>query len=404
MAICRNIHIINHLPHVYELEDLIDFCGRYEHLYIFGHTEEQEWLLKFFDVCGIDVDGYVVTRVKNDEKGNRYCELPVLSLDEVLKLQKTGIILGIRDQLFGEIIPVLREKGFADYFQMTEHTRIGIIEQMLPRSQEEMTFEVSLTDHCNLSCQMCDHFAQLSEPWFVDADQFERDMRRMGELFDHRIGAVTLEGGEPALHPELLSFIRITRREFPDAQVIVLTNGTLLLQWEHSPHGNFWEVCRENRVDIKVTVYPIAIDYEQLQEKAVKYQVPIEMSSNIHAEELSRLVKISDKHPMDLKGSIPKYQCVHCLYFNKFNVVKDGRYYMCPIEAHINIFNHRFGENLSYAEGDWLDIYKVKDWHEFAEYSSNWIPFCRYCDQKHWRHHSEWKISSRMIEEYVDAE
>lgn len=60
MAIERNKHWINHLPHIYEVDDLLSFCGRYAKLYIYGCTEEQECITKFLDMCGVSITGYVV--------------------------------------------------------------------------------------------------------------------------------------------------------------------------------------------------------------------------------------------------------------------------------------------------------------------------------------------------------
>lgn len=264
-----------------------------------------------------------------------------------------------------------------------------------------MTFEISLADHCNLSCQMCDHFSQLSKEWCVSIEQFEKDMIQMGKIFEHKIGAITLLGGEPTLHEDLFDCIRITRREFPDCELIILTNGVLLLELEHSPKGNLWEICRDYDVHISVTVYPVRLDYLAMEEKAKEYGVQLFMSSNIHAGKELKIKKISDKHTMDLTGSIDKFYCVNCLYFNKFNVLKEGRLYMCPIAAHSDIFNEAFEQNLALQEKDSLNIYSVKNWKEIAEFSCQYVPFCSYCDLKHWGHHSEWKASSKKIEEYV---
>lgn len=399
-TIARNKHWINRLPHIYELDDLLDFCGKYSHLYIYGRGEAQEWLLRFLDMCGVKVDGYVVS-FNPCEENFCYKQLPVKQIDEIIDMPDLGIIMGLPDYYLGKIIPNLREKNFKNYFIMTEHTRLGIAEQMAPRNKDEMTFEISLADHCNLSCQMCDHYSQLSDPWFADMEQLKKDLARMGELYDHEIGAITLLGGEPTLHPDLLEIIKITRQQFPKGQLILLTNGVLLLNLENSPKGNLWQVLKEYNVDVTVTVYPIKLDYKAIEEKAKEYGITLKMSSDIHAVNATKVVKISDKHVMDLDGKVPKAHAVHCLYFNKFNVLKDGRYYMCPVQAHIDIFNKKFGKNLEYAEGDYLDIYKVKDWHEFAEFSSWWVPFCRYCDQKNWGPHSEWKPSSKTIDEYI---
>lgn len=176
-----------------------------------------------------------------------------------------------------------------------------------------------------------------------------------------------------------------------------------MLDLEHSEYGNLWEVCKRCNVHITVTVYPIGINYEGIEKKAKEYGVSIAMSSDIHAAKNTKIVKTSDKHTMDLRGNVDKFYCVNCLYFNKFNVLKDGRYYMCPVEAHVNIFNKAFDKNLSFKEGDYLDIYKVKNWKEFAEFSSKYVPFCSYCDLKKWGHYGSWKPSTRKIEEYIEG-
>ena len=400
-TIARNRDWINRLPHIYELDDLISFCRKNKKIYIYGRGEAQEWMLRFFDMCGgINVEGYVVS-YNTVKTSFFYRELPVKLIDDVINQPDVAIVLALCDKYHGDIIPLFRKRGFTNYISLTEHTRLGIAEQMAPRNKDEMTFEISLADHCNLSCQMCDHFSQLSEPWFVDVDQFKRDICRMSEIYDHEIGAITLLGGEPTLHPHLIELLDYTRKQFPHTTIILLTNGVLLTKLKSSPQGNLWEALKRNAIHVTVTVYPINLDYKAIEEMASQYGISLSMSSDIHAVEASKQTKISDKHTMDLEGKVPKEHCIHCLYFNKFNVVKDGRYYMCPIQAHIDIFNRKFKTNLEYSEHDYLNIYDVDDWHEFAEYSSSWVPFCRYCDQKNWKHASEWKSSNKCIEEYV---
>lgn len=394
-------HLINDLPHIYELEDLMAFCKSHEKLYIYGRAFNQEYLLKYLDMCGIRVEGYVVSFIKGEQPPFLYREMPVVLADDVMDKPGVGLILGLADKYYGEVIPHLREKGFTKYFALTEYDKRAIACQMFPREKRDMTFEVSLVDHCNLSCQMCDHYSQLSEPWFLDVEQFSRDMHEMGRIYDHEIGAISLLGGEPTLHPRIIDIIKIVRREFPTSELIVLTNGVKLLSMEHMEDGNFWQVCKDYDVHITVTVYPIKLDYIAIEEKAKEYGIKLAMSSNIHAKELTKIDKISDKHTMNLTGSVPKFYSIHCLYFNKFNVVKDGRYYMCPIQAHSDIFNKAFGQHLELLPEDSLELTKVKDWHELAEFGASWVPFCRYCDLPHWHHASVWKASSKQMDEYV---
>lgn len=398
----KAVHVINELPHIYELEDMIRFCRQYGHIYIYGKAVNQEYLLKYFDMSGVNIDGYVVTSICENECFT-YREMSVITFEELMKnYTDVGIILGLSDKHYHNIIPMFRQYGFTDYFMMTEYNKRAIANQVRPRRHEEMAFEISLADHCNLSCQMCDHYSQLSEPWFVDMEQFDKDLTRMGAIYEHKIGYIALLGGEPTLHENLIDCIKIARREFPDSELILLTNGIRLLELEQGRNGNLWAVCRDYDVHITVTVYPIKLDYEKIEKKAKEYGVVITMSSDIHAAELTKAVKISDKHTMKLESDIEAFYCVNCLYFNKFNVLKDGHIYMCPIAAHIDIFNRRFGTNLELKEADSLDIYQITTWKEIADFSSNHVPFCSYCDLPNWRHHSQWKASSKSIDEYID--
>lgn len=74
---------------------------------------------------------------------------------------------------------------------------------------------------------------------------------------------------------------------------------------------------------------------------------------------------------------------------------------MCPIAAHSDIFNKRFEQNLLIRDEDYLDIYQINSWEEITEFTCSYVPFCSYCDLKNWGHHSEWKTSSKKIEEYI---
>lgn len=398
----KKYHLINELPHIYEMEDMINFCHNYSKVYIYGRGVQQEYLLKFFDMIDIQIEGYVVTTKKSgDDECFQYRKMDVVEFEEIKDQKEIGVILALSDKYFGQLIPLFRKMNFDRFFVMSEYNKRSIANQMKPRSQEELTFEISLVDHCNLSCQMCDHYSQLSDKWFVSMEQFEKDMKRMGEICNHKLAAISLLGGEPTLHPEIIECLKITRREFPDTEIIVLTNGILLLKLENSSKGNFWEVCKKLDIHITVTVYPLNIDYIAIERKAKEYGVILAMSSDIHAKQLTNVIKISDKHTMDLSGSVGKHECVSCLYYNKFCVLKDGKVFMCPISAHIDIFNRKFNKNLRIKDADFLDIYKIESWKDISKFSCQYVPFCSYCDLKNWGHHSEWKASSMSIEEYV---
>jgi len=386
------------LANFYEMEDMICFAKKHNSLYIYGAGEKQEYLLKFLDFCGVKVDGYVVSY--NTEQNLKYRKIPIKLAKDVIAHKGIGIILGLPDMHYGGIIPWFREEGFNDYFILSEHSKNSIAIKMTPASPDKMTFEVSLTSHCNLNCQMCNHFSQLSPKRFLDVGSYEQDMRRMSELLGHKLYNLVLAGGEPLLHKEIIKIIEIARREFPETGIAIITNGLLLQQSEHSESGNLWQICRDNHVKLTVTRYPVNINYNAIEELAKKYDIKLKISAEIHAA-IPTTDKFSVIEPLDLDGKQPIYGAVSCFYFNKCRNLRNGRLYTCNRIADIGIFNDYFNQNLEVSEEDSIDIYKAKNFEEIVEFMAKPPPFCRYCDVENWKWHSPWKRSSKKIEEYL---
>ena len=385
-------------PHVYELTDMVEFCQKYDEVYIYGAAYKQQMLYKLLkNNKKINVKGFVVT----DIEANKVPVGDVYPVDEVLKRKRAGVILGLGDGYYRQIIPKFREIGFTDYFLPTEWNKRTIAEQMTPRDPEYNSFEISLTDHCNMTCQMCDHYAQLSDEWYIDTDILDRDLKRMNELCKGKCAVITLLGGEPLLHPDIIKCMEIARRHFEECLIVLLTNGLLLLKKENDEKGNLWEVCKRLNITISITRYPIKLDYDAIKKKAAEYKVALLLSSDIHSAVPLEEAKISYKHTFNLEGNPDNIYFPACHYYNHLGVVKDGRYYMCPVSAHIDIFNKKFGKNLKLTDKDSIDIFEAESWEDIANFQADRIPFCCYCDIQKWGCHSVWKPSTGKIEEYI---
>lgn len=380
-------------PHMYEIEEMLNFANKYKKLYIYGCAENQEYLLKFLDICGVPVNGYVVTFPL--EACLKYRQIPIKLIEDVVKQEDAGVIIGLSDRYFDQVIPNLRRLNFSDYFVMSEHNKRTIAHKLRPRSKERMWIEVNLVDHCNLNCQMCDHFSQLvTTPFFLDIKTFERDMNRLAELCDNYIGIIKLQGGEPTLHPDLISFIEITRKLFPKCVIYLFTNGLLLNNLSH----DFWQACKDYDVTLQLTTYPININVQAIEEKACKYGVKLQ----VFAEVANRLKgeKHSTKHPFDLEGKREKHEFISCYHLNETITLRDGKLYTCSIRPYSNYFNDAFNQELILSEEDGIDIHLAKSYEEIAEFVAKRIPFCDYCDIKN-RRIEKWSRSKKNIEEYI---
>ncbi|MCR4675571.1 MAG: radical SAM protein [Lachnospiraceae bacterium] len=105
--------------------------------------------------------------------------------------------------------------------------------------------ECKIVFHCNLNCNGCSAIANIHEKEFLSEEDFERDIKRLKELYSG-IRYLKLFGGEPLLHPNLEGMIDIARNYFPDSELVVHSNGILvpevnkkLLEKMHDSNGSF---------------------------------------------------------------------------------------------------------------------------------------------------------------------
>ena len=186
-------------------------------------------------------------------------------------------------------------------------------------------------------------------------------------------------------------FLYITRKQFPNAQIELLTNGILLANMKR----DFWEACKENRVEIVVTRYPIKLDYNQLEELARLNGVAYRYYSDI-------TVKTSWHNPLDLEGSQDKYENFHlCSMSNSCSMLKKGKLYPCTMVPNLENFNKYFGVELEVTPKDYIDIYDDVTKEDVYDFFCTPIPACRYCKVKEWSGGHEWKVSSYQIEEWT---
>lgn len=86
--------------------------------------------------------------------------------------------------------------------------------------------ELSLTDHCNLSCRGCNHASPHMEKRQTPAETIMRDLSALSRVAGS--DDMTVAGGEPLLNPQLLEILTFLRRLGISRRVHLFTNGVLL--------------------------------------------------------------------------------------------------------------------------------------------------------------------------------
>ena len=254
-------------------------------------------------------------------------------------------------------------------------------------------FELNILDHCNLRCKGCDHFAAIARERFVSLENITSDLARMSELFGAEVDRIEVLGGEPLLHPQLGQILTETRKYFPKTLIQLVTNGILLMKQEQT----FWTVCRENRIVVVVTKYPIDVDHGAIGEMAQANDVMFEYFGSTGSTK-----KTSWKVPLDISGSQdPRSSFIDCSYANKNVMLMEGRIYTCTVAPNIHIFNEVYGTKIPVTDADYMDIYEAQAKDEILEFLSKPKPLCRYCsvDQRSYGH--RWERSNREMSEWT---
>ena len=257
---------------------------------------------------------------------------------------------------------------------------------MKSRNYFPYILETHLTDHCNLNCKGCSHFAPLVKgEVFTDIEIFKRDFKRFKQLFSD-IYEIRLIGGEPLLHPDLVAFCEFIRDLYPKTNISIFTNGKILLNIPKI----FWSTCAKKDILIKLSYYPIHLDIDQIKQKAKKHHARIKIPKQIN-----QFFKI-----LNINGdSDPHKSFRNCQTMFKTPFLGDGKLYPCFLPPHIHLFNEYFNKNIHASENDYINIYEDMDPADIINFINHPIPMCKWCITK--RSFMKWGRSKRDINEWI---
>lgn len=249
--------------------------------------------------------------------------------------------------------------------------------------------EFHLVDHCNLNCAGCSHFAPLVRgEAFSDLNTFKRDLFRLRQLFDD-VYEIRLMGGEPLLHPDINGFIEFSRQTYPKANISVSTNGVLLQKMPAA----FWRTCAANDVLVKLTNYPINLNFSSIKQLANSYRVRLKIPKQVNTF-FQFINNKGDSNPSQ------SFQNCRAMYTTPF--LRDGRLYSCSFAPHVHLFNEYFKQEIPVTENDSINILSDVTPQQVHTFLANPIPLCQWCKTK--RPYMNWGRSKGDITEWISGE
>ena len=73
---------------------------------------------------------------------------------------------------------------------------------------------------------------------------------------------IILIGGEPMVHPQFLEICEILRKELPQEDISIATNGLTLHKFSDK---ELKHIIQDYHIDLKMSIYPTTLDYIKKQ-------------------------------------------------------------------------------------------------------------------------------------------
>lgn len=253
-------------------------------------------------------------------------------------------------------------------FKLIEPHNPNFEKVKIQRNGRDFCIEIHVTDHCNLSCKGCRHFSPIADEWFIDVDDFEKQLVSLHtQVGSSRIYYISLIGGEPLLHPHIAELSAIVHRIFPNSINNITTNGLLIKTLTHEQ----LDIMRKSNVVLVVSCYDVRIDYEDLYNYLT--------SKNITCSFVNRKrfdARLLDKSkPYNCDESYSK-----CDSGGIFLQLRDGKLYPCSAIAYIDFLNKKYKTKFEVTDKDYLNVSDLtEDNVALGKFRSCSIPFCSYC-------------------------
>lgn len=171
--------------------------------------------------------------------------------------------------------------------------------------------DVNIVTHCNKTCVSCSHASPYSKPFYMKLDDMIRDLDDLKNVAHFEL--VTLVGGEPLLHPQLVAFMHAAKASGICDKVCVVTNGSLLPRMKEE----FWSALEVLRLSIYGSIKPNILPLAQERAEVHGFE--------LLAWEYPEFYKQLKLRPDDGVESFRK-----CEWKTNCFTVHLGSFYLCP--------------------------------------------------------------------------
>lgn len=256
--------------------------------------------------------------------------------------------------------------------------------------------DIHIVEHCNLNCKGCTHYSSIASPELINPQLLEEDLKKIS-ILEKDIGIIQLLGGEPLLHPKLPEILLIVRKYFKTQKINLITNGLLLNDVNRG--SEFFKIIRETHTQVRITKYPIKIDYNNIFQVCKKNK----LNFNVFADR-SDSGKGWHLSLLDMNGGgcwayrIKYLRLLSCKSKNCLQLSR-GKIFPCSRVAHSYHLNKYFKTKFEITSSDYIEVKNIEKISQLRKLMVYSTPFCNYCVAD--PIYTKWSRTSKDISEWV---
>lgn len=250
--------------------------------------------------------------------------------------------------------------------------------------------EIHISEICNLRCIGCTSFSDYKidhefESWQTN----ERYIRSWAEKLN--ISCVTIAGGEPLMHPEIIDAITGLRSIFPDAMINLVTNGTYVIKKanvvkalsrvghacltisDHEPNKNYSQNVKKFVLDM--------FDWKQSDVRSDWLETDNRFYLELRSASAFILPLAGSYGQARPHYSDPEKAFANCCFHGSLNYYQ-GKLYKCSPLQYLNRVLTDWGQQTDQDWQQYLDYRPLSidsSEEEFAEFFSHYDHAERYC-------------------------
>lgn len=337
--------------------------------------------------------------IAKDKWGTTFCGHKVISPHELESNYPNAVVV-ITTVFHSSIYPELKNKGFANVFDatslfmeidfdgydfwMTPDYAIRNVEQyiaaILEQKKEQCSIDqifLNITTKCSLRCRDCSMFIPyVINPCNYDASIIMKDFNNVLNCLGS-VRIVNFYGGEPLLHPDLVTMIKSLKHEKRIERISIITNATIM------PSDELIQAMRaDKRFWVRISDYgEISPKVEELTNLLKENDIDYEVANYTYWDQPSRITYLDSTE----EELVTKFR--HCTACNVLFLL-NSKVYLCSTGSavcNMNVFPP--------SESNYLDLsgyanFSKKMMKELNDFiirpkQGKYLDACRYCSGGH---------------------